>query len=282
MICLRCENLTKVFGKVVAINNISFDVCGEVIAIVGPNGSGKSTLLSIASGLRKPSKGRLFLNGFEPYKSREKVLSKISFSFEKPRFNISTRVKDVLDAAKDVCSNADILYSIAEKIGLTSLATRRLYEVSSGQAQLLSLIITLFCDTRSVAILDEPLAHLDVKHQGFFISSISSRRNVVFTTHVFEEAEAVADKIIVIDSGKVKWVGDTEKLYMSNMYEAIVIRKHMERFIDAVKNCGGCVVADFSTCVLIKNVSEDILTKLFREGVIVGYRRAGLRARIYG
>jgi len=280
IIDLKAEGLAKLFGKVVVLDNIDFHVNGEIIAIVGPNGSGKSTLLSIIAGLRRPSKGRLFLNGVEPYRRREEVLGKIAFSFEKPRFNIDIRVRDVIDTARNMCRDRDEFSSGVEKLGLLKLASRRLYELSSGQSQLLSLALTLFCDAESTALLDEPLAHLDINYQGLLLDSISLRKNVVFTTHVLEEAEVSADKILVLDNGRIKWVGDAEKLYSENMYEVIVPRWSMGRFGALLRNSGGEVVADFGIYILVRGVAEERLMEFFKEKIIIGYRRAGLRVRI--
>lgn len=281
IINLKAENVTKIFGKIIALDNINFYIEGEIIAIVGPNGSGKSTLLSIIAGLRHPTKGRLFLNNVEPYRRREEVLSKIAFSFEKPRFNVGIRVKDIIDIARSICRDHDKFLSYAENLGLLKLGSRRLYELSSGQSQLLSLVLTLFCDTNSIAILDEPLAHLDIKYQGIFLDSINSRKNVVFTTHVLEEAEIIADKIIVLDNGKIKWVGSTEEIYSENIYEIIIPREAIRRIRDLLREHGGRIIADFGSYILIKGISEEEISMLFEKRIIIGYRRAGLRVKIY-
>jgi len=282
IIDLKAEDLTKLFGKVVALNGINFHVSGEIIAVVGPNGSGKSTLLSIIAGLRRPSKGKLFLNGVEPYRRREEVFGKIAFSFEKPRFNIDIRVRDVIDTARNICYDSGGFLSGVESLGLLKLSSRRLYELSSGQAQLLSLALTLFCDTKSVALLDEPLAHLDINYQGLILEHVRRRKNVVFTTHVLEEAEVAADKILVLNSGRIKWVGDAEKLYSENMYEVIVPRRNMEKFESLLRSSGGELVTDFGVYILVRGVAEEKLIEFFREKIIIGYRRAGLRVRIHG
>jgi len=278
---LKAESLSKVFGKVVALNNISFDLEGDIIAIVGPNGSGKTTLLTIATGLRHPSRGRFYLNGLEPYKEREKVLDMVVFSFEKPRFNLSVRVRDVVDVAKNMCRDSNNFIAAVENLGIQGFSSRKLYEYSSGQSQLLALALTLFCDTKSIAILDEPLSHLDISYRSVFLDVFNSRKNIVFTTHVVEEAEAVADKILVIDNGMVKWVGGIDELYRERIYEVAILRRGIKRFAELLAWEGGEIIADFGTHILARGIDEEKLHRLFTEGVIVGYRRAGLRMKMY-
>jgi len=234
------------------------------------------------AGLRHPSKGKLLLNNLEPYVKREEVLRMISFSFEKPRFNISVRVKDIIDITKNICKDHDEFLSIIKKLGINKLSSRRLYELSSGQSQLISLVLSLFCNIESIAILDEPLAHIDINYQGLFLDLISSRKNVIFTTHVLEEAEVIADKIIVLDNGKIKWIGNTEKMYSEELYEIIVPRKNLQKVKRFVEGKNGEILADFGIYILVKNISEKELYSLFVEKNIIGYRKAGLRVKVYG
>lgn len=79
---IKAVNLGKRFGRLWALKNVSFEIEGNVIAVLGPNGSGKTTLLTILAGLRYPSTGRVYVNGIEPYVERKKAVNMISFMFE--------------------------------------------------------------------------------------------------------------------------------------------------------------------------------------------------------
>jgi len=282
LVVIEAEGLVKRFGRVEALKGVSFRAGGRVVAIVGPNGCGKTTLLSIMVGVRRPSEGRLLLNGVEPYVRREEVLKTVSFAFEKPRFNIGSRVEDVFSVASELCSDYGELKALASELGLDPLRGRRLYELSSGEAQLVALTLALGCDKSATAVLDEPLAHLDVGRQSALARYISVRGEVVFTTHVFEEAEALADDVVILNSGRVKWVGSVDDMFRDGLYEVLVRRSRLGELAEGVGGCGGEILADFGTYVVVRGVDEGVLEPLLRRGVLIGFRRAGLRVRVYG
>jgi len=103
-------------------------------------------------GLRKPTSGRLFLEGIEPYKEREKALRMVSYSFEKPRFELNISVNDVIKTVESSCETRDELVSYLKLLGISEYASRKLYELSSGQAQLLALFISVICYKRTIAV----------------------------------------------------------------------------------------------------------------------------------
>ncbi len=282
MVDLVSVNLTKVFDRVVALSGISFNISGRVVAIVGPNGSGKTTLLSIISGLRKPSSGRLLLDGMEPYNDRSSAIKRVAFHFAKPRFPLNMRVSSIIDLVGDLCRDREKFLSSVERLGIPRYFSRRLFELSSGEAQLLSLVISLSCHEDSIAVIDEPLAHLDVWRQSLLIDMIGSRGNVIFTTHVLEEAEVLADQAIILLNGRLVWAGGVDELFLDDMYELFVIRRCRGRVEELIRNNGGSVVADFGASLLVRGVDWSTIEKLYSGRLILGVRRAGIRRKIYG
>ncbi|AHC52587.1 hypothetical protein SUSAZ_08860 [Sulfolobus acidocaldarius SUSAZ] len=279
---ITARNLVKKFGKFSALYDLNFDVDGDIIAIVGPNGSGKSTLLSIVAGLRHPSRGNLYLEGIEPYKRREDISKYISYSFEKPRFDLKIRVRDVLEACRETCKDYDHIVSMMDEVGIKNLEDKSLYQLSSGQSQLLALSLALYCDETYIVILDEPLSHLDIRFQHLLIDRIYQRKRTVFTTHVMEEAELIADKILILEDGKLKWIGDSRDVYQYSIYEVIIPRQNYQKAVEMLNSSGAEIITNLGTSTLVKNVKEEYLVKLFDERLIIGFRRAGLRVKIYG
>lgn len=279
MVLIKSINLTKKFrNNVLALSNLNFELEGRIIAIVGPNGSGKSTLLSILAGLRYPTKGRLLLNGFEPYREREETLKRISFTFEKPRFNIGITVQRLLEILIEECPDQSDLVDSIKLFGVNNLGSKKLHELSSGQAQLLALIVALFCNKRKVAILDEPLAHLDIRNKARLINIMNNRGNIVFTTHVIDEAEAIADSAVILNNGASVWYGSLKDMYYKDIFEVFVRRDNLDTFKKLV---GREIIADLGSYLLVKVDNRDILDNLMNEGVVLGYRRAGLRVKFY-
>ncbi len=276
---IRSINLTKKFrNNVLALSNLNFNLEGRIIAIIGPNGSGKSTLLSILAGLRYPTKGRLLLNGLEPYTEREETLKRISFTFEKPRFNMGITVQRLLEILVGECPDQNNLIDFTKLFGVDKLGSKKLHELSSGQAQLLALIIALFCDKRKVAILDEPLAHLDIRNRARLINIMSNRGNIVFTTHVIDEAEAIADSAVILNNGVGVWYGSLKDIYYEDIFEVFVRRDNLDIFKELI---GNGIIADLGSHFLVKVDDTGILDHMMSKGTILGYRRAGLRAKLY-
>ena len=129
---IKTVNLGKRFGRLWALKNISLEIEGNVIAVLGPNGSGKTTLLTILAGLRYPSRGRAYVNGIEPYIEREKAVNMISFMFEKPRFNLNIKVRDIV---RIICEERECSKEgeeLAYKLRLDEFYNTALSDLSSG------------------------------------------------------------------------------------------------------------------------------------------------------
>ncbi len=276
MVVVQAMHVWKVYGRVEALRDISFDFNAGIVAVVGHNGSGKTTLLSIMAGLRRPSRGRLSIDGVEPYRHREEALRRVSYAFEKPRFNIGLRVGDVMRMLLDTCPDTDKLVEAYSRLGVDRLTSRKLHELSSGQAQLLALIHALYCDADTLAVLDEPLAHLDPERQAELLSMLSKRGKVVFTTHVVEEAEAIADYILVLDNGRLVWRGSLDEL-MDSVYEVLAREEHLDKLAKAVSLHGGRLLTRISYYVLVEGVDTVVLERLMESGVILGFKKCGLR-----
>jgi len=273
---IKAVNLGKRFGRLWALKNISFEIEGGIVAILGPNGSGKTTLLMILAGLRYPSTGRAYVNGVEPYSEREKALGMISFMFEKPRFNLSIKVRDIVGIVLEERGCGDEAEELALKLGLNEFYNTALSDLSSGQAQLVGIWVSLAC-WDGVVIFDEPFAHLDLNRVRVLAEIMRSRKNVIFTTHTIEEAEALADHIIALNKGTVAWSGNRESLFSSSTFE-VYPRVDKEKVVSALANHGCSEVVDVGLSIIVKDCDEETLTRVLKEGVISGFKRAGLRA----
>ncbi|GEM_PF-449240 len=276
MIKIKAVNLGKRFGGLWALKNISLEIEGSVIAVLGPNGSGKTTLLTILAGLRYPSTGRAYVNGIEPYVEREKATNLISFMFEKPRFNLSIKVKDIVQIVCEerACGNEG--EELAYKLGLEEFYNTALSDLSSGQAQLVGIWVSLAC-WDGIAIFDEPLAHLDFNRVKALVEVIRSKKGVIFTTHTIEEAEALADYIVILNGGMVAWSGSKDALLSSNVFELYPI-ENREKVIAILTNYGCSKVVDMGLSIIVRGCDEEILIRVLKEGAISGFRRAGVRA----
>ncbi|MEB3787466.1 MAG: ABC transporter ATP-binding protein [Desulfurococcales archaeon] len=268
---IQAENLTKYFGRVEALAGVSFDVDAKRIVVIGQNGSGKSTLLSIMYGLLRPSMGTLRVEGYEPYRLREKAAQDMSIAFERPRFDINLRVRDVYDIVR-YNGAGDCVELFWDQIGVREFSGAFLPELSSGQKQLVQLMQAI-CRDSSIKILDEPFSHVDVGNVELIGEYILERDlEVVITTHVPEEAEWVGDHVIMLREGRVVWNGRIEDLERDNLFE-VYLRYGVP---DPLR-----VHAKLGYVAIVESSYEE-LSNLLVEGRIRGFKKLGVRRYFSG
>jgi ABC-2 type transport system ATP-binding protein len=219
---IEVEHLTKHYGKVKAVEDISFNVAeGELFALLGPNGAGKSTTIKMLTTLLKPTSGKLILNGHDVAKDPDSVRSSFGIVFQDPSLDTD------LTAAENMKLHA-VMYNVAkgevnprieELLRLVGLWDRRNSMVktfSGGMKRRLEIARGLLHHPK-VLFLDEPTLGLDTQTRNLlwqYIDSLSREKNmtILFTTHYLEEAETNANRIAIIDHGKLLRIGSSAEL----------------------------------------------------------------------
>ena len=267
MIALEAEKLSFSYdGRTMALKNVSFKVKGKRIGIVGQNGSGKTTLLSIFMGFLKPSSGKVSLNGVIPYRRRSKILKAFAPSFEKGRLPYRMKVRDLVSLVGGITGDRKEVESLALDLGIQNFYDKRVYELSSGQEQLLW-IFNALSDSSRVPVLDEPFVHLDIHAYRRVVRVLKERfDSYILTSHVPEDVELLTESVIVLERGEVRWYGEIPEL--ERAYEVFV---PFNAKVD-IPN----VVADFGN-VLICDCDPELLESLMHKGAIRGYKKAGVR-----
>lgn len=219
---ISVKNVSKKFKEVIAVNEVSFDVkAGEVFAFLGPNGAGKSTTIKMLTTLLRPSDGSLFLAGHDVMKEQDAARKIFGIVFQDPSLD------DELTAYENLELHG-VLYGIEKKLmrenierlmKLVELWDRkdsRVKTFSGGMKRRLEIARGLLHHPK-VLFLDEPTLGLDAQTRNLLWSYIkklneSEGMTVFFTTHYLGEAEAIADRIAIIDHGKIVASGTTEEL----------------------------------------------------------------------
>jgi ABC-2 type transport system ATP-binding protein len=219
---IAVNNLTKKFGKVTAVDNISFSVKrGEIFAFLGPNGAGKSTTIKILTTLLQPTAGSVMLAGHNVVKEQAAVRKSFGIVFQDPS------VDDELTAYENMWLHA-VLYNIPkaeiagrieELLSLVELWDRqksRVKTFSGGMKRRLEIARGLLHHPE-VLFLDEPTLGLDTQTRNLlwdYVKTLSQTKDmtIFFTTHYLEEAENVAEQIAIIDHGKVIATGTAAEL----------------------------------------------------------------------
>jgi ABC-2 type transport system ATP-binding protein len=221
-IAISIEGLSKHFGTLRAVDGIDLKVLsGEVFALLGPNGAGKTTTLTMLCGLMAPTSGTARVAGHDVQKDPLSVRKSIGMVFQQPS------IDDLLTGRENLRMHA-LLYGMRpegreERIGkmlslvaLTDRAESQMREYSGGMRKRLELVRGILHHPR-ILFLDEPTVGLDPQtraHIWQYIRKLSDTEGVtvVFTTHYLEEAEQFADRVAIIDHGKVCAVGTPSEL----------------------------------------------------------------------
>lgn len=199
------ERVEKRYGSVHALRGIDLDVgAGELVALLGPNGAGKTTAISIMLGLRRPTAGRARLFGLPP--TDRHALSRAGIMLQESGVPTVLRVRELVDLFRSYYPRPMPRERAIEMAGLEEKADARVGTLSGGQHQRLYFALAVAGDP-DVLFLDEPTVGLDVEGRRKFIESIrgfhQSGKTIVLTTHYLEEADALAQRVVVVDRGRV-------------------------------------------------------------------------------
>ncbi|MGW2053853.1 ATP-binding cassette domain-containing protein [Streptomyces sp. NPDC001840] len=206
------DGVNKAFGAVLAVDGVGLDIPrGETVALLGRNGAGKSTAIALLLGLDEPDAGTVRLFGRPP--SRAVAAGRVGAMLQDGR---PIRRVTVRELVTFVASAFPRPLPVAEALalaGLTDLADRRVDKLSGGQTQRVRFAVAL-AGGPELVVLDEPTAALDVETRRAFWASMrayADRGNtVLFSTHYLEEADTYADRIVVLDHGRIVADGTSE------------------------------------------------------------------------
>jgi ABC-2 type transport system ATP-binding protein len=219
---IEARNVIKTFGEIKAVDDISFEVkAGEIFAFLGPNGAGKSTTISMLTTMLRPTGGHLSLNGHDVTKDQAKARKSFGIVFQDPA------LEEELTALENMILHA-VLYGIPkaeqgprveELLRLVDLWGRKdsyVKTFSGGMRRRLEIARGLLHHPK-ILFLDEPTLGLDTQTRNLlwdYVKKLSDSEGmtIFFTTHYLEEAEGVADRIAIIDHGKIIATGTSKQL----------------------------------------------------------------------
>ena len=244
MAILEVKNVSKIYStrfgsaKVQALSNMNFSVEeGEYVAIMGESGSGKTTLLNILASLDKPTGGEVLLKGRNLTAIREKELSafrrdNLGFVFQDFNLldNFSLRDNILLPLVlqgRAVAQMEQLIEPIAQRLGIAQLLAKYPYEVSGGQKQKFT-IIMIMMQKAELTFYDEVTSGLDFETRQKLMEKMvewyrDKEESLIIVSHYYEELEQLADKILLLDQGKVVAFGRTEELFKTYCGNAIFI-----------------------------------------------------------
>jgi ABC-2 type transport system ATP-binding protein len=222
---LQVKNLKKYYGSVKAVDGVSFKVeQGQIVALLGPNGAGKTTTIEIIEGLRKKDEGEIFYFGRKVETIDEEIKKMLGVQLQKSAFLDNLTVKETLELFSGlygISLKPSQLRELVEMVMLEEKMNSRVKTLSGGQMQRLALAIALVNDPK-IVFLDEPTTGLDPqarRHVWQIVKGLVERgKTVLLTTHYMEEAQELANYVLIMDHGKIIAEGSVDELIkMLNM-----------------------------------------------------------------
>ena len=201
---LRCENLTKTYSNLTALNSINLSIeSGKIVGLLGPNGSGKTTLIKLINGLLTPTEGKVLINGKAPG-----VETKVEVAYlpDNSYLNTWMTVKQIVDYFVDFYADfrEDLAYTMLERLGISP--TTKLKTLSKGNKEKVCLILVMSRNAK-LYVLDEPIAGVDPAARDYVISTIINNYNkdatVLISTHLISDIEQILDEAIFIQNGDI-------------------------------------------------------------------------------
>jgi len=265
---IEVEKLTKRYGDLLAVNDISFNVRGgEVFALLGPNGAGKTTTVEIIDTIRTPTSGKVTLLGMDVTKKKHDIVPRIGVlpqgfsSFDR----ITVRETLQYYARLFCCMNTDI-DGLIELVNLKDKTQEQYKNLSGGLKQRLGIAIALVNDPE-VVFLDEPTTGLDPRARRevwkVLLGLKKKGKTVFLTTHYMEEAELLADTVAIISKGKIIAMGSPEALIGSNAnYLVLTLQSVDEKAFEIVRKMGFEPVLDNHKDIKVRVEHTDDVQKI--------------------
>ena len=269
---IRISGLTKSFGEVVAVAGIDLHLApGETVALLGPNGAGKSTTLDMLLGLQEPDGGRITV--FERAPADAVAAGRVVAMLQTGSLIQHITVRELVETVASLYPSPRPVREAIELAGLVRLQDRWTQKLSGGEAQRVRFACAIVANA-DLLVLDEPTVALDVESRRDFWVALrqiaAEGRTIVFATHYMEEAEAFADRIVLMADGRIVADGSTTEI--TAMVGTRTIRATLPHArIDELSAIAGVVGAERhgDTVVLTCNDSDRALRTLLAENPTV-------------
>jgi len=262
----RFASVNKNYGNVRALADFNFEVrAGELVALLGPNGAGKTTAIRLLLGLAKPNSGRLSVFGGDPASGETHV--RVGAMMQVGRVPETLKVREHVDLFSSYYPNPLPISETLAIAGLQELKDRKFGALSDGQKQRVLFALAI-CGNPDLLFLDEPTVGLDVEARHLLWNEIRSLlrrgKTVVLTTHYLEEADALADRIAVINGGRIIAQGSPADIKSRTAGKKI--RCLTELPLDVIRRMEGVmdVQADRGAVVIQAAKAEGVLRQLLQ------------------
>jgi ABC-2 type transport system ATP-binding protein len=275
---IQVKSLTKTYGEQKAVNDISFSIeTGEIVGFIGPNGAGKSTTMKIITGFIPPTEGVVKVEGYDVSENSLKVREMIGYLPENNPLYENMFILEYLDYVAGIYkikNRKARIQEIVEMTGLTKEVHKRIGTLSKGYRQRVGLAQAILHDPK-VLILDEPTGGLDpnqiVEIRGL-ISQLGKKKTVLLSTHLMQEVEAICDRVIIINNGKIVANDKASNLSEMKMDEELTVivefdQKIKPSVLREIKHVTKAVNLKEQQYLVQSKAGKDIRASLFQYAV---------------
>ncbi len=280
---IKIQNITKIYGKQKALDDVSLDInSGEIVGFLGPNGAGKSTMMKIITGFIPPTSGNVLVNDKSIVEHSLELRKIIGYLPEHNPLYLEMYIKEYLHFMASIHLPRKQLRNrvkeIVELTGLTVEQNKKIGSLSKGYRQRVGLAQALIHNP-DVLILDEPTTGLDpnqIVEIRNLIYEIGKEKTVMLSTHIMQEVEAICDRVIIINNGKL--VADERPDTIQNKIEDktnVVIVEFDQQFdkqlFNQIKDITNVKYHNNNTWLVECNADKDIRSDLFKFAVKHGF-----------
>jgi ABC-2 type transport system ATP-binding protein len=275
---ISVTDLSKNYGEVRAVNNISFSVkTGEITGLLGPNGAGKTTTLRMLTCFLKPTSGKICVGDYYVDENPDGVRSIIGYLPESAPIYGDMIVYDYLDYIRQIRGiEKSRIKEIADLCGLNEMMHKNVSDLSKGYKQRVGLAHAMISDP-DILILDEPTSGLDpnqIVEIRKLIREIGKEKTVILSTHILSEVEATCDRVIIIDKGQIVADNRTSELKASQGTVAKISIKaanvDFNSLSSALRNLKGVKDVtqgddkELTSAVILASSDEEIRPEIFK------------------
>ena len=267
---IEVKNISKMYGAQKALDNISFSVNkGEIVGFLGPNGAGKSTLMKILTTYITADEGSASVNNYDVANANQEVQKIVGYLPEHNPLYLDLYVREYLAFNADVYKvSKNRIQEVIELTGLTPESHKKIGQLSKGYRQRVGLATALLHNPE-VLILDEPTTGLDPNQLveiRDLIKNIGKDKTVFLSTHIMQEVEAICDRVIIINNGKIVTDKKLDKLMSDEQEQVIEVefdKAVSEELLNTLPNFKSAKKITDSVWEITFVSSEDMRSKLF-------------------
>ncbi len=296
--CVSVQNLTKKYGELTAVDNLSFEVeKNEIFGLLGPNGAGKSTTLSVLTTLSDMNKGDVEVNGYNIRKDKMKIKQIIGMvpqdiavyeqlsALENVKFFASLyglRGKKLTGAAEEAL----------EFVGLSDRKSMKPKQMSGGMKRRLNIACGIAHEPQLI-VMDEPTVGVDAQSREHILNSIRTLRDrgatVIYTSHYMNEVEEICDRIAIIDKGQmiacgtkaelVSLVTDIQSIYIETRLTASVDEADIRKKLKTMPNVRAVAMVD-NTVRIDVSIEQNSITRILEQFLTLGMPIFNIKAEV--